>query len=196
MLLIVFALRLIKSNRKVIKYEHDSQRGFFNLFQEKVFSEKIVFTFESETPELRLKEVFRKIIRPKEESWKQNSGLHDDFFATLSIEERLIFIAYISNKSFEKGSVFNFLWHKTEWAIAFGQALKYLQLERNYAQYQQVILETINIDLETITTNQTNFFDLNLHPDGSQNFASIKVFDKEFDRNIFYQLIISFTLGY
>lgn len=193
-LLIVFALRLLKSNRKVAKYEHDPKRGFFNLYQEKSFSEKITFTFESNTPELQLKEIFRKIIRPKEEFWQQNGGLYDDFFATLSIEERLIFIAYISNKSFQKGSVFNFLWYKTEWTIAFGQALKHLQLDNYYAHYQQVIADTNNFDLATITANETHFFNLDLHPDGSQNFESVKVFDKEFSQNIFYQLIISFTL--
>ena len=58
MLLLVFALRLLKSNRKVVKYEHDQSRGFFNLFQEKRFSEKIEIELESATPELQLKEIF------------------------------------------------------------------------------------------------------------------------------------------
>ena len=105
MLLLVFALRLLKSNRKVAKFEHDPKRGFFNLFQEKVFSEKIVFTFESTTPELQLKEIFRKIIRPKEENWKQNGGQFDVFFATLTLEERIIYIASIFNKSLQKGNI-------------------------------------------------------------------------------------------
>ena len=85
MLLLVFALRLLKSNRKVTNYEHNSNRGFFNLFQKKVFSEKIQIEFESATPDLQLKEIFRKNIRPKEENWKQNGSLYDDFFASLSI---------------------------------------------------------------------------------------------------------------
>ena len=127
MLLIVFALRLLKSNRKPAKYEHDPSRGFFNLFQEKNFSEKIKISLESQTPELQLKEVFRKVIRPKEESWQQNGNLYDVFFATLSTEERLVYVATVFDKNFQKGSVFNFLWHKTEWIIAFGQVLKHTQ---------------------------------------------------------------------
>jgi hypothetical protein len=194
MLLVVFALRLLKSNRKTVKYEHDSTRGLFNLYQEKAFSEKIAFVFEATSPELQLKEVFRKIIRPKEETWKQNGGLHDDFFATLSIEERMIFVAYISNKSFQKGSIFNFLWYKTEWIIAFGQILEYLQEKTIYTHYQQVIKETTGFDLATLSADYNDFFLLELHPDGSQEFESVKVFDKEFDRNIFYQLIISLAL--
>jgi hypothetical protein len=194
LLLIVFALRLLKSNRKVAKFEHDPKRGFFNLFQEKVFSEKIVFSFESITPELQLKELFRKNIRPKEENWKQSGEQFDDFFATLTLEERIIYMVYLSNKSFQKGSIFNFLWYKTEWIIAFGQILKHLQEDSFYTHYQQVILETCHFDLENISVHHTDFFDLELHPDGSEVFDSVKRFDKEFDRNIFYQLIISLVL--
>lgn len=193
LLLIVFALRLLKSNRKVAKFEHDPKRGFFNLFQEKVISEKIVFTFESTTPELQLKEIFRKIIRPKEELWKQNSGQFDDFFATLSLEERIIYIVYLSNKSFQKGSIFNFLWYKTEWIIAFGQILKHLQENSFYTHYQQVILETCHFDLESISPEHTDFFNLDLHPDGSQKFESVKRFNDFFDRNIFLEKIILAT---
>ena len=194
MLLLVFALRLLKSNRKVVKYEHDQSRGFFNLFQEKRFSEKIEIELESATPELQLKEIFRKNIRIKEEEWKQKGGLYDDFFASLCLEERLIYIAIIFDKNFQKGSIFHFLWHKTEWIIAFGQALKYSQAEIFYAHYQRVMLETTGFDLETISAENTDFCSLDLHPDGSQVFGSVKRFDKEFDRNVFYQLIISLVL--
>jgi hypothetical protein len=192
MLLIVFALRLLKANRKEKepKYEHDPKRGFFNLFQEKVVSEKIIFAFESTNLELQLKELFRKNIRPKEENWQQNGGQFDDFFATLSLEERMIYVAYSSQKSFQKGSVFNFLWYKTEWIITFGQILKYLQEDSLYAHYQQVILETCHFDIESISQKHTDFFDLDLHPDGSKTYESVKHFDKEFDQNIFCQLII------
>lgn len=193
LLLIVFALRLLKSNRKVAKFEHDPKRGFFNLFQEKVISEKIVFTFESTTPELQLKEIFRKIIRPKEELWKENGGQFDVFFATLTLEERIIYVVYLSNKSFQKGSVFNFLWYKTEWIIAFGQILKYLQEEPLYTHYQQVILETCHFDLESISPEHKDFFNLELHPDGSQEFESVKHFDQIFDQNNFLQKVISAT---
>ena len=191
LLLIVFALRLLKSNRKVAKFEHDPKRGFFNLFQEKVVSEKIAFMFESTTPELQIKELFRKNIRPKEDLWKQNGGQFDDFFGSLTLEERIIYVVYLSNKSFQKGSVFNFLWYKTEWIIAFGQILKYLQEETLYTHYQQVIIETCHFDLESLSPEHQDFFDLELHPDGSKEFDSVELFDKEFDRNIFYQLIIS-----
>ena len=194
LLLIVFALRLLKSNRKVAKFEHDQKRGFFNLFQERAFSEKIVFTLESTTHELQLKELFRKIIRPKEELWKQNGGQLDDFFTTLTLEERIIYVVYLSNKSLQKGSIFNFLWYKTEWIIAFGQILKYMKEESLYAHYQQVILETCNFDLESISPKHKDFFDLELHPNGSKEFDSVRLFDKEFDRNVFYQLIISLAL--
>lgn len=194
MLLIVFALRLLKSNRKVAKFEHDPKRGFFNLFQEKVISEKIAFRFEGTTPELQLKELFRKIIRPKEDLWKQNGGQFDDFFATLTLEERIIYVVYLSNKSFQKGSVFNFLWYKTEWIIAFGQLLKHLQEYSLYAHYQQVVLETCHFNLESITSEYTDFFNLELHPDGSKEFNSVKLFDKEFDRNVFYQRVILLSI--
>ena len=194
LLLIVFALRLLKSNRKVAKFEHDQKRGFFNLFQERAFSEKIVFTLESTTHELQLKELFRKIIRPKEELWKQNGGQLDDFFTTLTLEERIIYVVYLSNKSFQKGSVFNFLWYKTEWIIAFGQLLKYLQEYSLYAHYQQVVLETCHFNLESITSEYTDFFNLELHPDGSKEFNSVKLFDKEFDRNVFYQRVILLSI--
>lgn len=190
LLLIVFALRLLKSNRKVAKFEHDPKRGFFNLFQEKAVSEKIVFAFESTTPELQLKELFRKKIRPKEEAWKQDGKLFDDFFATLSLEERMIYIAYLSNRTFQKGSIFNFLWYKTEWFIAFGQILKLLQEESLYAHYQQVILETCYFDLESLSPNHSDFFMLELHPDGSKEYASVKHFNQIFDRNIFLQKIV------
>ena len=60
MLLLVFALRLLKSNRKAAKYEHDPSQGFFNLFQEKVFLEKIEIELESATVESQIKEIFRK----------------------------------------------------------------------------------------------------------------------------------------
>lgn len=194
MLLLVFALRLLKSNRKTVKYEHEPSRGFFNLFQEKAFSEKIEIELESATAELQLKEIFRKNIRPKEETWKQNGGLYDDFFASLSLEERLIYIAIIFDKNFQKGSIFHFLWHKTEWIIAFGQALEFIQNKSFYVHYQQVILETTGCNLEEISSEDTDFFPLDLHPDGSRVFDSVKHFDKEFDRNIFYQLIISLVL--
>lgn len=195
MLLLVFAIRLLKSNRKIAKYEHDPSRGFFNLFQEKTFSEKIAFEAENATPDLQLKEIFRKNIRPKEEEWKQNGGLYDDFFASLSLEERLIYVAIIFDKNFQKGSIFHFLWHKTEWMIAFGQTLKHIQAKVFYAHYQQVIFETTGFDLDEVPADASDFFSFDLHPDGSQEFDSVKHFDKEFDRNIFYQLIISFTLG-
>ena len=194
MLLLVFALRLLKSNRKVARYEHDPSGGFFNLFQENVLSEKIEIELESTTAESQIKEIFRKNIRPKEEEWKQNGGLYDGFFASLSIEERLIDIAIIFDKSFQKGSIFHFLWNKTEWIIAFGQTLKYIHAEEFYAYYQQVILDTTDCDLETISSENTDFLSLDLHPDGSQEFDSVKRFDKEFDRNVFYQLIISLAL--
>jgi hypothetical protein len=191
LLLIVFALRLLKSNRKVAKFEHDPKRGFFNLFQEKVIFEKIVFTFENTNPELQLKEIFRKNIRPKEESWKQSGGQFDDFFATLTLEERIIYVVYLSNKSFQKGSIFNFLWYKTEWIIAFGQILKHLHEDLLYTHYQHVILETCHFDLESISPEHQDFFNLELHPDGSKEFDSVRLFDKEFNRNVFCQLIIS-----
>ena len=193
LLLIVFALRLLKSNRKVTKFEHDPKSGFFNLFQEKVISEKIVFVFESTTPELQLKALFRKNIRPKEESWQQNGGQFDDFFATLTLEERILYVVYLSNKSFQKGSIFNFLWYKNEWIIAFGQILKYLQEESLYTHYQQVILETCHFDLESLSPEYHFFFNLELHPDGSQEFESVKQFDQLFDRNICLQKVISAT---
>ncbi len=192
MLLLVFALRLLKSNRKVAKYEHDPNRGFFNLFQEKVFSEKIEIELESPTPDLQLKEIFRKIIRPKEELWQKNGGNYDDFFATLSIEERVIYVAIIFDKSSQKGSIFHFLWHKTEWIIAFGQALKYLQKNIQHTHYQQVIYQTTGFDLKNLPPNVINFFQLDLHPDGSQKYDSVKVFDKEFNQNIFFEEIIAF----
>ena len=195
MLLLVFALRLLKSNRKVAKYEHEPSRGFFNLFQEKIFSEKIKIDLESTIPALQLKEIFRKIIRPKEEIWQQKEGLYDDFFASLSIEERIIYISIIFEKSFQKGSVFNFLWHKTEWSIAFGQALKTVQYDSLYAHYQAVMLDTTGFELEKITPNSTDFLSLDLHPDGSQIFDSVKRFDKEFDRNTFYQKICLFNFS-
>jgi hypothetical protein len=179
----------------VVKFGHDRKRGFFNLFQEKVFSEKIFFSFESTTtPELRLKELFRKIIRPKEELWKQNGGQLDDFFATLTLEERIIYVVYLSNKSFQKGSIFNFLWYKTEWTIAFGQLLKHMKEKSLYAHYHQVILETCHFDLESISPEHKDFFDLELQPDGSKEFDSVKLFYKEFDRNVFYQKSISFSI--
>jgi len=193
LLLIVFALRLLKSDRKVAKFEHDPKRGFFNLFQERAFSEKIVFTFESTTPELQLKELFRKNIRPKEELWKQNGGQFDDFFATLTLEERIIYVVYLASKSFQKGSIFNFLWYKTEWTIAFGQILKHMKEESLYAHYQQLILETCHFDLESISPEHKDFFDLELHPDGSNQFDSVRLFDKEFDRNVFYLKATSFS---
>ncbi|CAH0996383.1 hypothetical protein EMA8858_02515 [Emticicia aquatica] len=194
LLLIVFALRLLKSNRKIAKFEHDPQRGLFNLFQENVFSEKIHFTFENDTSELQLKEIFRKNIRPKEEIWKQNNFPYDDFFATLSLEERMIYVSYLSNKSFQKGSIFNFLWYKSEWIIAFGQILKTIQIKTFYTHYQQVILETTGFDLDTISSASVDSFQLDLHPDGSQVFESVTQFDKHFDRNIFLQKIIDFSL--
>lgn len=194
LLLIVFALRLLKSNRKVANFEHDQKRGFFNLFQERVFSEKIAFTFEGTTPELQLKELFRKIIRPKEELWKQNGGQFDDFFATLTLEERIIYVVYLSNKSFQKGSIFNFLWYKTKWTIAFGQLLKHMKEKSLYAHYQQVILETCHFDLESISPEHKDFFDLELHPDGSKEFDSVKLFDEALDRNVFYQRVILFII--
>ena len=194
MLLLVFALRLLKSNRKAAKYEHDPSQGFFNLFQEKVFLEKIEIELESATVESQIKEIFRKNIRPKEEEWKQNGGLYDGFFASLSIEERLIYVAIIFDKNFQKGSIFHFLWHKTEWIIAFGQTLKYIHAEGFYAYYQQIILDTTGFDLEIISSKNTDFFSIDLHPDGSKEFNSVKRFDKEFDRNVFYQLIISLAL--
>jgi hypothetical protein len=194
MLLLVFALRLLKYNRKTAKYEHDPNRGFFNLFQEKAFSEKIKIELENATPDLQLKEIFRKNIRPKEETWKQNGSLYDNFFASLSLEERLIYIAIVFDKNYQKGNVFHFLWHKTEWIIAFGQVLKHLQSETFYAYYQQVILETTGFDVTTISSKNTDFFQLDLHPDGSQEFDSVRRFDKEFDQNIFYQLIISLVV--
>lgn len=193
LLLIVFALRLLKSNRKVAKFEHDPKRGFFNLFQEKVISEKIVFTFESPTPELQLKELFRKNIRPKEESWKLNGGQFDDFFATLTLEERIIYVVYLSNKSFQKGSVFNFLWYKTEWIIAFGQMLKHLHEDALYAHYQQVVLDTCHLDFDTLPTQHSVFFILDFYPDGSQEFESVKQFNQIFDQNIWLQKVISAT---
>jgi hypothetical protein len=178
----------------VAKFEHDPNRGFFNLFQERAFSEKIVFTFESTTtPELRLKELFRKIIRPKEELWKQNGGQLDDFFATLTLEERIIYVVYLASKSFQKGSIFNFLWYKTEWTIAFGQLLKHMKEESLYAHYQQVILETCHFDLESISPEHKDFFDLELHPDGSKEFDSVRLFDKDFNRNVFYLKATSFS---
>ena len=73
-------------------------------------------------------------------------------------------------------------------------ALKYLHENTQYACYQQVIIETTGFDLETTSAENTDFFPLDLHPDGSQVFASVKRFDKEFDRNVFYQLIISLVL--
>lgn len=193
LLLIVFALRLLKSNRKVVKFEHDPKRGFFNLFQEKVFSKNIVFTFESTTPELQLKEFFRKQIRPKEETWKQDGKLFDDFFATLSLEERMIYIAYLSNKALQKGSIFNFLWYKTEWIIAFGQTLKYLQEESLHTLYQQVILETCHFNLETLSAEHKEFFNLELHPDGGKEYESVKHFNQIFDQNIWLKKVISAT---
>jgi hypothetical protein len=177
----------------VAKFEHDPKRGFFNLFQEKVISEKIVFTLESTTHELQLKELFRKIIRPKEELLKQNGGQLDDFFATLTLEERIIYVIYLSNKSLQKGSIFNFLWYKTEWMIAFGQILKHMKEESLYAHYQQVILETCHFDLESISPEHKDFFGLELHPDGSKEFDSVRLFDKEFDRNVFYLKATSFS---
>ena len=194
LLLIVFALRLLKSNRKVAKFEHETKRGFFNLFQEKVFSEKIAFTFEGTTPELQLKELFRKNIRPKEELWKQNGGQLDDFFATLTLEERIIYVVYLSNKSLQKGSIFNFLWYKTEWTIAFGQILKHIKEESLYAHYQQLILETCHFDLESISPEHKDLFDLELHPDGSKEFDSVKLFDEAFDRNVFYKRVILLSI--
>ncbi len=195
MLLIVFALRLLKSNRKPAKYEHDPSRGFFNLFQEKKFSEKIKISLESQTPELQLKEIFRKIIRPKEESWQQSGNLYDDFFATLSTEERLVYVATVFDKNFQKGSIFNFLWHKTEWIVAFGQILKYTQNETLFAHYQQVIYQTTGFDLAKLDANDTQFFTLDLHPDGSQEFESVKQFDATFNRNAFFSKIINFALA-
>lgn len=191
LLLIVFALRLLKSNRKVAKFEHDPKRGFFNLFQEKVISEKIVFVFEGTTPELQLKELFRKNIRPKEELWKQNGGQLDDFFATLTLEERIVYVVYLSNKSFQKGSIFNFLWYKTEWIIAFSQMLKHLHEDALYAHYQQVVLDTCHLDFDTLSTQHTDFFILDFYPDGSQEYESVKHFNQIFDRNVFLQKIIS-----
>ncbi len=195
MLLIVFALRLLKSNRKPAKYEHDPSRGFFNLFQEKNFSEKIEISLESQTPELQLKEIFRKIIRPKEESWQQSGNLYNDFFATLSTEERLVYVATVFDKNFQKGSVFNFLWHKTEWIIPFGQALKCIQNEALFAYYQQVICQTTGFDLAQLDARNASFFTLDLHPDGSQEFESVKQFDAAFDRNAFFLKVIDFALA-
>lgn len=188
----VFALRLLKSNRKVAKYGHDPERGFFNLFQDKTFSEKINIQLESTESDLQIKEIFRKIIRPKEEIWQKNGGNFDDFFATLSIEERLIYVAIIFDKNAQKGSVFHFLWHKTEWIIAFGQALKYLQENTQYAHYQQVICQTTGFDLENLSPDVIDFFQLDLHPDGSQKYESVKRFDKEFESNVFFEKIIEF----
>ena len=112
----------------------------------------------------------------------------------MSIEERLIYVAIIFDKNFQKGSIFHFLWHKTEWIIAFGQTLKYIHAEGFYAYYQQIILDTTGFDLEIISSKNTDLFSIDLHPDGSKEFNSVKRFDKEFDRNVFYQLIISLAL--
>lgn len=72
--------------------------------------------------------------------------------------------------------------------------LKYLQATIYYSLYQEIIIETADFDLEKTTTGNTDFFKLDLHPDGSQKFDFVKTFDKEFDRNIFYQLTISLAL--
>lgn len=192
-LLIVFALRLLKSNRKEKqpKFQHDPKRGLFNLFQQPIFSKKIDFHSEELSNEQQLKDIFRKQIRPKEEAWKQDGKLFDDFFATLTLEERIVYVVYLSNKSFQKGSIFNLLWYKTEWIIAFGQTLKYLQEESLYTLYQQIILETCHFDLETLSAEHKVFFNLELHPDGSKEYESVKHFNQIFDRNIFLQKIIS-----
>lgn len=192
-LLIVFALRLLKSNHKEKqpKFQHDPKRGLFNLFQQPIFSKKIDFHSDELSTEQQLKDIFRKQIRPKEEAWKQDGKLFDDFFATLTLEERIVYVVYLSNKSFQKGSIFNFLWYKTEWIIAFGQILKHLKEETLYTHYQQVILETCHFDLESISPKHKDFFDLELHPDGSKEFESVKRFDQAFDRNMFLQKIIS-----
>lgn len=194
-LLIVFALRLLKSNRKEKqpKFQHDPKRGLFNLFHQPIFSKKIIFHSEELSNEQQLKEIFRKQIRPKEEAWKQDGKLFDDFFATLSLEERMVYIAYLSNKSFQKGSIFNFLWYKPEWIIAFGQILKYLEEKTLYTHYQQVILDTCHFNLDNLASNHTDFFDFDLHPDGSQEFESVKVFNDIFDQNILLEKIISAT---
>jgi hypothetical protein len=66
--------------------------------------------------------------------------------------------------------------------------------ESLYAHYHQVILETCHFDLESISPEHNDFFDLELHPDGSKEFDSVKLFYKEFDRNVFYQKSISFSI--
>lgn len=194
-LLIVFALRLLKANRKEKqpRFQHDHKRGLFNLFHQPIFSEKIIFHSDELSNEQQLKDIFRKQIRPKEEAWKQDGKLFDDFFATLSLEERMIYIAYLSNKTFQKGSVFNFLWYKTEWIIAFSQMLKHLHEDALYAHYQQVVHDTCHLDFDTLPTQHSDFFILDFYPDGSQEFESVKQFNQIFDRNIFLQKIILAT---
>jgi hypothetical protein len=102
-------------------------------------------------------------------------------------------VVYLASKSFQKGSIFNFLWNKTEWTIAFGQLLKHMKEESLYAHYQQVILETCHFDLESISPEHKDFFDLELHPDGSKEFDSVRLFDKDFNRNVFYLKATSFS---
>ena len=191
-LLIVFALRLLKSNRKEKqpRFQHDPKRGLFNLFHQQIFSKKIIFHSEELNNEQQLKEIFRKQIRPKEEEWKQDGKLFDDFFVTLSVEERMVYVAYLSNKSFQKGSIFNFLWYKTEWIIAFGQMLKHLKADNLYFLYEAVVIESCHFDIESISQENHDFFQFELHPDGSQEHESVKQFDKVFRPEEFYGLVL------
>ncbi len=174
MLLLVVAIRLLKSNKKDKKFAHERNREQINLLQSPYFSQKI--NTDNTDNILQIKQLFRLYVRP---ILQQNP----DIFK-LSIENRLILLVYIFAKQYEKGNLFYFLWYKNEWITAFGQALHLLNLEEYLCLYQQIIKETCHFELNNdVLSSNENFAFSTIFPDGSKEYATITHWERVFSLN-------------
>lgn len=173
-LILVFALRLLKLNKKEKAQRIKKQCVDLS----KLPDLKVVKNELKGDTFLRIKLFFRKEIKGK---------------VTESQSNYLYFLAYVLLKYKEKGSYFKLFWHASDVVPAIYQSLVLMGLEQERKLFEVALKEISEVDFDKILNGKTTQIDPEAFlPDPIKNEGILKELDKTFNLKKYCEAVIAY----
>lgn len=182
LLLLAFALRLLKINKKTVNL---SNKKYFVINVFDVTKQAVIASVtEVESSKEIIKNIYRKQVRTSD---KKILSIED--FQLLSAANQLICVAYQFAKFYEKGGCYRFLWHGNDWLIAFGQSLEMIDHSKSH-DFKKLVSEIAGFDNSDFDYKLIDWESVYPFPEGSSDYKNLTVFEETFDLDSYLREVL------
>lgn len=182
LLLLAFALRLLKSNKASLP----TPKRKYYLIKEFFPSKRIESSTQNTaySTHEQIKFYYRKKVRKS-----GNKGISLERFDKLNPDAQLICVAYQVAKFYKRGGLYRFLWHGNDWLIAFGQSLEAIE-HPNAFVYQELVAEIAGISSGQFCYEGIDWEKIYPFPDATKVYDNLSIFEKSFDLDDYVKSVL------